>query len=73
MKYLFLSLLILTLSGISSVSASSRNMTLAYTIRNATTINSQIASGTLSLHAVARGWLPMYYIDDFPRYYGGGT
>jgi hypothetical protein len=73
MKHLLFFFFILTLSGITSISAASRTTTLPYTVRHATTINSQIVSGTLSLHAVARGWLPMYYVDDFPRYYGGGT
>lgn len=39
----------------------------------ATTINAEIASGTLSLSARARWYTPMFYLEDFPRYFGWGS
>ncbi len=39
----------------------------------ATTLNQEIASGTLNLSAWSRGYTPMFYLEDFPRYFGWGT
>ncbi len=40
---------------------------------DAVSLNQEIASGTLELSALTRWYTPMFYLEDFPRYFWWGT
>ena len=76
MKKLYI--LIFFLCSIHSVMASDRDThTRVLSVHDITTqrdtLNASLSWGTIHLYARSRWLTPFFYLDDFPRYYGGGT
>ncbi len=73
-RLIFLTIVTLALS-VWSIRASEalKPISLSVLQSEATTLNQEIASGSLSLSAWSRSYTPMFYLEDFPRYFGWGT
>ncbi len=69
----FLPILFLTLSITGYASNAPKPISLSTIETRSDSLNSEISSGTLSLSARSRGYTPVFYLDDFPRYFWGGT